>query len=93
MVQCVGGLVLPVAPLVELAVETVCAGEVKHHVALCDDVLRWQLQEQPHECGCGDVQCVREPLRTFDVHLAHTNVQMPVESLHGPPYAPRDGAS
>ncbi len=57
-VQGVGGLVLLVVPLVELAVEAVCAGEVEHHVALRCDVLRRQLQEQPHERGRGDAQSV-----------------------------------
>lgn|GEM_PF-5926424 len=66
-VQGMGGLVLLVAPLVELAVEAVRTGEVEHHMAPCRRVLRRQLQEQPHECGRGDVQCVRERLRAFDV--------------------------
>ena len=55
-VQGVGCLVLLVAPLVELAVEAVRAGEVEHHVATICYVLSWQLQEQPHERGCGDAQ-------------------------------------
>ena len=55
-VQGVSRLVLLVAPLVELAVEAVRAGEVNHQVASCCDILRRQLQEQPHERGGGDVQ-------------------------------------
>lgn len=64
-VQGVGCLVLLVALLVEFAVETVGAGEVEHHMALCRDVLRRQLQEQPYERGRGEAHCARERLRAF----------------------------
>lgn len=84
-VQGVGGLVLLVAPLVELAVEAVRAGEVEHNVTACCDVLRRQLQEQPHERGRGDAQCARELPCALDVCLANTHVQTPVEPLHGSP--------
>lgn len=84
-VECVGCLVLLVTLLVEPAVEPVGTGEVEHHVAACCDVLRRQLQEQPHECRCCDVQCAREFLRALDVRLAYTYVQAPVESFHGSP--------
>ena len=66
-VQGVRCLVLLAGPLVELAVEAVCAGEVEHHVAVRRDVLHRQLQEQPHERGRGDVQCARERPCAFDV--------------------------
>lgn len=73
-VQGVGCLVLLVAPLVELAVEAVRAGEIEHYVALCRDVLRWQLQEKPHQRGGGDVQRACERLCAFNVRLANARV-------------------
>lgn len=83
-VQGVGRLVLRVAPLIELTVEVVGAVEVEHHVAACCNVFRRQLQEQPHEQRCGDVQCACERLRG-DVRLANAHVQAPAESFHGSP--------
>ena len=84
-VQGVDGLVLLVAPLVELVVEAVRAGEVENHVTPCSDVLRRQLQEQPHERGCGNVQCAYERPCALLVCLANAHVQASVESFHGLP--------
>ena len=47
-IQGVCSLILLVAPLVKLSVELVCTSEVERHVAVCQDVLCRQLQEQSH---------------------------------------------
>ena len=69
-----GDLVLLAASLVGLAVEPIGADEVEHHVMVRRHFLCRQLQEQLHERGRGDVQCVYELSRAFDVRFARANV-------------------
>lgn len=87
-VERVRGLVALVAPVVELAVESVGGREVEHDGALRCGIAGGKLQEQPDEVGYRESRSLGERLRTGEVGVGDPHVDSPRVALHATPIFP-----